>query len=133
MSVAGERRFRTAHISEVPTLASDLVEAEWKPVRFQFGITGFGANGYVGRSKGELVIEEHADGEHEELYVVLGGTARFTVDGETFDARSGTLVFVPVGVERGAWAADPDTAILAIGAPPGTVPTSGWEKKRLPT
>jgi quercetin dioxygenase-like cupin family protein len=133
MARPDERRFGVAHVSEIPTLASDLVEAEWKPVRHHFGISAFGVNGYVGRSEGEVVIEAHEDGQHEELYVVLSGTARFTVDEETFEATAGTLVFVPLNVKRGAWAGEPGTAVLAIGAPPGSLSVSEWEKRRLTT
>ena len=129
---AGERRYRTAHVSEVPSLASDLVEAEWKPVRYHFGISGFGANAYVAHAEGDLVIEEHEDSDHEELYVVVAGLARFTVDGDTFAAPAGTLVFVPLNVSRGAWAGEPGTAVLAIGAPPGALRVSDWETRRLP-
>ncbi len=125
-------RYGTANLSDIPTLASDLVDGEWKPVRYHFGITGFGVNGYVGRSGGEVVIEEHEDGEHEELYVVLSGVASFSVAEESFQAPAGTLVFVPLGVRRAARAAEPGTTVLAIGAPPGSVPLSGWEEKRLP-
>ena len=32
---------------------------------------------------------------HEELYLVTAGAATFTVDGETVEAPSGTLVHVP--------------------------------------
>ncbi|MDQ3867386.1 MAG: cupin domain-containing protein [Actinomycetota bacterium] len=127
-----ERPYRRAHISEVPSLASDLVEAEWKPVRYHFGISGFGVNGYVARGEGELVVEEHADTQHEELYVVVAGTARFTVAGDTFSAPAGTLVFVPTNVDRAAWAAERGTAVLAFGAPPGALRVSEWERRRLP-
>ena len=124
------RRFRVARVSEIPTFPSDLVEAEWKPVRHFFEISAFGVNAYVGQAEGELVIEEHAEGEHEELYVVLGGSARFTVDGETFDAPAGTLVFVPPGIDRTAVAGAADTTVLAIGAPEGAFPVSDWERRR---
>ena len=101
-------------------------------MRYHFGISGFGANGYVAASEGALVIEEHEETNHEELYVVVSGTARFTVDGESFEASAGTLVFVPMHVVRGAWAAEPGTAVLAFGAPPGALRVSDWEKRRLP-
>ena len=128
-----EPRYRTAHFSELPALASDLVEAEWKPVRHHFGISAFGTNAYVARREGELLIEEHAEGEggHEELYVVLDGNARFTVDGESFDAVAGTLVFVPPLLVRTAVASAAGTAVLAVGAIPGRAfEVSRWEASR---
>ncbi|HWC32945.1 MAG TPA: hypothetical protein VG709_07435 [Actinomycetota bacterium] len=137
MSAAGagepERPYRRAHFSEVPTFASDLVEAEWKPVRHHFGVSAFGTNAYVARGEGELLIEEHAEGDggHEELYVVLDGEARFTVDGESFAAPAGTLVFVPPPLGRAAVAAKAGTAVLAVGAIPGAAfEVSRWEAAR---
>jgi hypothetical protein len=128
-----ERPYRRAHFSELPTFASDLVEAEWKPVRHHFGISAFGTNAYVARREGELLIEEHSEGDggHEELYVVLAGEARFTVDGESFAAPPGTLVFVPPALVRTAVAATAGTAVLAVGAIPGaTFEVSRWEAAR---
>lgn len=137
MSTAGagdsERPYRRAHFSEIPTFASDLVEAEWKPVRHHFGISAFGTNAYVARREGELLIEEHAEGEggHEELYVVLEGQARFNVDGDAFDAPAGTVVFVPPTLVRTAVAATAGTAVLAVGAIPGAAfQVSRWEAAR---
>ena len=130
---AGERRYRAVHLSDMPTLASDLVEAEWKPVRHHLGISAFGTNAYVGRTEGELVIEEHAETSHEELYVVLDGEARFTVEGDTFAAPAGTFVFVPPGVVRTAVAGARGAAVLAIGATPGRAfEVSAWERSRTP-
>ena len=131
MSAAGEPRYRVAHVSEVPTLASDLVEADWKPVRYHFGITAFGTNAYVARAAGELIVEDHSEERHEELYVVLAGTASFTLDGDAVEASAGSLVFCPPAVERKAVAAEPGTTVLAVGAVPGAAfEVSGWESSR---
>ncbi len=130
-----EPRYRRAHVSDLPTFASDLVEADWKPVRHHFGISAFGTNAYVARTEGDLLIEEHDEvgGEHEELYVVLEGEARFTVDGDTFDAPPGTLVFVPPPVVRTAVARSAGTAVLAVGAIAGRAfEVSRWEASRTP-
>ena len=133
MSAAEEPRYGTAHVSELPTLASDLVEGEWKPVRYHFGITAFGTNAYVAREAGELIVEQHAEERHEELYVVLAGVARFTLDGDEVEARACTFVFCPPPVVRKAVAAEPGTTVLAIGAVPGAAfEVSGWESRRTP-
>ncbi|MDQ4082398.1 MAG: cupin domain-containing protein [Actinomycetota bacterium] len=133
MTGAARAAYATAHLSEIPTLASDLVEGEWKPVRYHFGISAFGVNAYVGRAEGELVIEEHAEGDdgHEELYVVLEGQARFTIAGETFDATAGTFVFVAPTATRMAVAREPGTVVLALGAAAGRAfAPSEWERSR---
>ena len=82
---------RVTRVDEIPVAPTPIEDGlEWHPVRNHLGITAFGTNAYVGRAAGDLVIEDHDEDEHEELYVVLAGTARFTVDGETFDAPQGT-------------------------------------------
>jgi tetratricopeptide (TPR) repeat protein len=66
---------------------------------------------------------------YEELYVVLTGHARFTVNDEDTDAPAGTLVFVhDAGARQRAVALVDDTEILTIGAAPaGPFERSGWE------
>jgi hypothetical protein len=105
----------------------ELEEVPWKeglnlrPVRSVLGLRAFGAAGFVGREPGDLVVEPHTEDEgrgHQELYVVLRGAARFTLDGERLDAPAGTLVVVEPHVRREAVATEPDTAVLALGGPP---------------
>jgi tetratricopeptide (TPR) repeat protein len=101
----------------------------WRPVRHHFGITSFGINAWTGRETGDRIINEHdEEGEDEELYFVQSGRARFELDGERLDAPAGTFVFARPGVKRTAFAEEPQTTILAVGATPGRVyrPT-GWE------
>jgi hypothetical protein len=103
----------------------------WRPVRHHFGITAFGVNAWTGRAAGDRIINEHEEGDsdgEEELYVVLQGRASFELDGETVDAPAGTLVGVAPGVKRTAFAAEPETTILAVGATPGhAYEPGGWE------
>ncbi|HEY3020820.1 MAG TPA: tetratricopeptide repeat protein [Solirubrobacteraceae bacterium] len=55
------------------------------------------------------------------------GSARFTLDGETFDAPAGTYVFVAdPSVHRHAVAAEPGTTVLSFGGP-ATFTPSAWE------
>src|SRR5205807_8779801 len=59
---------------------------EWRPIRRRLGIRSFGANAYTSERVGGWVVEEHVEGTgHEELYVVVSGRARFTLDGEELD------------------------------------------------
>lgn len=119
-----------AHIDEldeVPVLHGELI---WRPVRRRFGIEAFGVNVFTAEAEGDLVIEDHYEREGpEELYVVLRGRAAFTLgDGGEVDAPAGTLVFVQPGTHRVAYAREPRTAVLGIGAKPGEVfRPSGWE------
>ena len=103
----------------------------WHPIRPLLGVRATGVSAYSARAAGETVVEPHdeaSDGRgHEELYVVMTGAARFTLDGEEIDARPGTLVLVLPGTHREAVATEPDTLVLAVGAPPTFEPAgSEW-------
>ena len=123
---------RVAQIHEVPAAAAPVEGLTWHPVRHTLDIKSFGTNAYTAAAAGDLVVEPHDEDEFEELYVVLSGAARFTVDDETFDAPAGTLVLVTPPSHRVAHATDPDTTILAVGAVPGRAfEVSDWETKWL--
>jgi cupin domain len=103
---------------------------EWRPIRRRFGIRSFGTNAYTSSRVGGWVVEEHREGSgHEELYVVLRGRARFTLDGEEVDAPAGTIVHLPESdVLRVAIAEEEGTTVLALGGWPGRAfEASAWE------
>jgi tetratricopeptide (TPR) repeat protein len=102
----------------------------WRPVRHHLGITAFGINAWTGRQAGDRIINEHdeEDDGAEEVYIVLQGRAVFELGGDRQDAPTGTLVFVPPGIKRTAFAEEPDTTIIAVGGVPGKVYEAlGWE------
>jgi len=131
----------TAHLDEIPTLRFDSdAEPDWKPLRHHLGIGAFGVNAWLAPGAGNQAVERHDEAPeeggtngHEELYVVLRGTARFTVAGESFDAPAGTLVFISdPALVREAVAAEDDTIVLAVGAARGVAFTpSDWETRWL--
>lgn len=121
---------RIESIEAIPVVDGQL---QWRPVRRTLGIEAFGINAYTANA-GELAVEEHDEtgagaGHHEELYVVVTGRATFTVDGETFDAPVGTLVFLDDPKERrAARAVEDGTTVLAIGGVRGEpFRISPWE------
>jgi hypothetical protein len=95
------------------------------PLRRDLEIGSFGVNAYYQAQQGGPVIGEHDElgpgsSGHEELYVVVEGAAKFTVDGEDVDAPSGTAVFVrDPAAKRGARATQDGTIVLAVGGTPG--------------
>jgi tetratricopeptide (TPR) repeat protein len=103
----------------------------WRPVRRHFDIRAFGVNAYSPREAGAQVVEEHTEQqlEHEEIYLVLRGRARFTLDGVEHELGPGELVFVrDPRVRRGAVGLTDDTIVLAFGGKPGEEYTpSAWE------
>jgi tetratricopeptide (TPR) repeat protein len=107
----------------------------WRPIRAALGIGAFGVNAYSATRPGEQIIDDHDEvsgsaGGHEELYVVMRGHARFTVDGEEIDAPAGTLVFVPDPASRRvAHVVDGETVVLIVGGRRGEAfAPSGWEQ-----
>ena len=107
-------------------------QAHWHTIRSTLDVRAFGINAWTALEDDQRLIGEHdeAEGEaHEELYVVLSGTATFTLDGETVEAPEGTVVHVPdPAVKRGATGSK-GTTILAVGAKPGVAFTpSSWER-----
>jgi tetratricopeptide (TPR) repeat protein len=123
--------YALAHLEDIDELTDG--REPWRPVRLHFGITSFGANTWTGKSAGDRIINEHDEADDdedgdEELYFVHTGRARFELDGETADAPAGTFVFVPAGVKRTAFAEEPNTTIVAVGATPGQpYEPFGWE------
>jgi tetratricopeptide (TPR) repeat protein len=119
--------YAVARLDEIDELTDG--RAPWRPVRHHFGITSFGVNAFIGHEPGDRIINEHDEAdEHEELYVVQSGHARFELDGEEVDAPAGTLVFARPGVKRTAFAEEPETTVIAIGGTPGEAyKLDGWE------
>lgn len=113
-------------LDRLPTTAGTQI---LRPLRRRLGFRPFGLNVWVGAREGDHVIEAHRERNGaEELYVVLRGTARFTLGAESFDAPAGTLVHALPGAFREATAAEAETTVLAMGAEPGKAfSPSPWE------
>ena len=100
-----------------------------RPLRKRLGFRPFGVNVWSAEAAGDKLIPPHEEGSgHEELYIVVQGTARFTVGEETFDAPAGTLIHVKSETFRVATAAEAATSILVAGAKEGEAfAPGGWE------
>ena len=109
----------------------------WHPLRHTLDVRGFGLNAYSAVAAGDELIEDHTEADddstegHQELYVVLRGAARFTVDGEEHVVPAGSLVFLPdPTTRRHATAAEPGSLVLAVGGQPGKAyEVSDWEDR----
>ena len=121
--------YKSAHLSEIEEV--DDGRCPFRPVRLHLGITSFGLTTWTGRNEGDRILNEHDESEpdsSEELYLVFQGRASFELDGEKLDAPAGTFVIVRPGVNRTAFAQEPDTTILAIGGATGKAyQAPGWE------
>jgi uncharacterized protein YjlB len=124
-----------AALDEIPRAAEPCDPSlDWRPIRDHLGISAFGVNGFVGAAAGDRVVELHDErgAGHEELYVVVRGAARFVVDGEENELPAGSMVLVPAQSTREAFATQPDTAVLVVGATPGApFVISEWESRQL--
>jgi tetratricopeptide (TPR) repeat protein len=121
--------YEVVNIADLESFPVDEEGLTWRPIRRRFDIRAFGVNAYTADREGQRVVEEHREtGGHQELYVVIAGRATFTLDGEEHDAPAGTLIHCPPDTLRSAFAAEPGTTVLGIGAKPGEVfQPSGWE------
>jgi tetratricopeptide (TPR) repeat protein len=89
-------------------------------LRRTLDIGAFGAGAVYQAKAGEDVVGEHDElgpgaGAQEELYVVVQGSAAFTLDGEEIEAPQGTVVFVQPGTTRKAVTTSDETIVLAVG------------------
>ncbi len=102
----------------------------WRPVRLTLGIRAFGCNAYTAGEAGQDVVEPHTEDPklaHQELYFVAAGRARFEIDDQSYDAPTGTYVFVPdPASHRYAVSEEPGTTVLSFGGP-ATFEPSAWE------
>jgi tetratricopeptide (TPR) repeat protein len=118
---------RIEDLEKIPVSDADII---WRPIRRALGIRAFGINAYTA-DEGTHVVEEHTEAqlEHEEVYVVLTGRARFVLGDDEIEVTAGSFVFVrDPQTKRGAVALENGTTVLAIGGKPGEayVP-SAWE------
>jgi mannose-6-phosphate isomerase-like protein (cupin superfamily) len=111
----------------VVSLGDRLAEAEDDhgrvALREDLDVGAFGVNAVYQRKTGETIVRDHHEAgpggdRHEELFVVVQGSATFEVDGDTVEAPQGTAIFVrDPAVWRKATATSSDTIVLAVGAP----------------
>jgi len=121
--------YSVAHLENIEEF--DDAGCHYRPIRHHLGITAFGVNSWAARAAGDLVINEHDEGDptaDQELFLVLRGHAVFELDGDQVDAPAGTLVFAPPRTKRTAVAKQPGTTIIAVeGTPERPYEARGWE------
>ncbi len=130
--MAGNEGFTVLQLDETAPIPVGDHAGDWIPLRHLLDVRAFGVNVWIARKAGDVAVEEHDEDDHEELYVLLRGSARFTVGEESFDARAGTVVYLrEPSLKRGAIALQDDTATLTIGGLRGAFEVSEWEGRWL--
>jgi tetratricopeptide (TPR) repeat protein len=127
-------RVQVVRLDEIDGFA-DSGRPRWHMIRTTLGIESFGINAWRATAPGQKLIDEHDElgetaGGHEELYLVVRGSALFTVDGHEVEAPAGTIVYVrDPAVRRGAIAETEETTVLVVGGKPGApFSVSAWER-----
>jgi mannose-6-phosphate isomerase-like protein (cupin superfamily) len=120
--------YEVRRIDELESIA--VAGVNWRPIRRALGIRAYGINAYTG-NEGEHVVEEHTEGDlgHEEVYVVITGSARFTLGDDEHDVAAGAFVYLrDPNTRRVAVALENGTTVLAVGGKPGEAyEPSAWE------
>jgi hypothetical protein len=127
--VGGGGGFWVKRLEEVPLVPTDdPADFDWYPLQHHFGLSAFGINAFGGDAGIELVAEhDERESGQEEVYVVMRGAARFTLEAETFDAPAVTVVAVAdPAVTRAAVSAEDGSLVLAVGAPAGSGFATTW-------
>jgi mannose-6-phosphate isomerase-like protein (cupin superfamily) len=123
-----ERSFAVVSLDELERYLAMSGAPVLMPIRRMLDVRAFGINCWTA-PVGAPVIERHSepDGD-EEVYVVVCGRVRFTVDDESFEAGPATLVHVRPDPLREAVALESETLVLAFGAKPGEAfEPKSWE------
>ena len=95
--------YSVAHLDDIEEFSD--AGCHYRPIRHHLGITAFGVTAWTAHAAGDLVINEHDEGDptaDQELFLVLRGHAVFELDGDRVDAPAGTLVFAPPRTKRTA-------------------------------
>jgi quercetin dioxygenase-like cupin family protein len=127
-------RYWVKRLDELPLVPSDDPnDYDWYPIQHHFGLTAFGVNAFGGDA-GTSFVHEHDEtaSNQEELYIVLRGTARFTLDGDELEAGALSVVAIPdPAVRREAVAVEDGTLLLAFGAPGGSGFHTTWRPEHF--
>jgi hypothetical protein len=122
-------------LADVPAIAREKHDDPvWYPLQHHLDLTAFGANAYVAPDAGVRLLEAHDETEsgQEELYIVVAGAARFTLDEVDVEASAPFVVAVlEPGVTRAAVSVAPGTTVLALGGERRDAFRSSWNERHF--
>lgn len=96
-------------------------------IGYQMDITGFGINGKT-VNKGEGLTPAHTeqDTNQQEVFVILSGSAEFSLDGIKQKVGPGFILALEPSVMRSAKALEDNTTMLSLGGEPGKAYKPSW-------
>ena len=123
-----EPRYAVVTLDELERFPAMTGAPVLMPLRQRLDVLAFGINCWTA-PVGAPVIERHSEPNgDDEVYIVVRGRVRFTIDDETFESGPGTVAHVPPDTTREAVAIEPETLVIAIGAKPGEAfEPKSWE------
>jgi len=71
---------------------------------------------------------DHTENGHEEIYVLIEGSAEVVVDGEAIAMESGDAVWIPPEATRQIRNGDAESAFVLVSAPVSIEPDEGGEE-----
>jgi uncharacterized cupin superfamily protein len=107
-------------LADVPIVLTEY--GRWQALNGPLGLSAFGVNTFTADA-GDDVETTHDESEsgQQELYIVVAGRARLTIDGVEHEAAPGTITSVPdPATVRAMRALEDGTRVVCIGASPGT-------------
>ena len=121
-------------LEEIPSAGDTEPGVTWYPLQHAFGLTAFGANAFVAGDGGESLVSAHDEGDsgQEELYLILRGTVRFTIEEERLDAPAVSVAAIrDPSLKRSAVAVEPGTTLIALGGTPRSDFQSTWRREHF--
>jgi len=118
---------RLITLSEEPI--TEIPSGRWQPLNERLGIRNFGVSAVLmDPDEGNDMEHDESGAQHQEVYVVVQGRARFSAGGQDFEAGPGDVVALEDPDETRSYVAlEPDTRIVCFGAGPGAEhPYGAW-------
>ncbi len=97
----------------------------FRQMRRALGVRSFGINQFELPPNADGLEHDESDSGQEEVYVVLSGSGRMTVEGETVELVPGRWVLVSPEATRNMHAGPDGMSWLTVGAPPGAYEPRG--------
>ncbi len=87
-------------------------------MRQALGTNAFGLNEIRLPAGAEGIEHTELETGHDEVYIVVGGSGHFTIDGDRVDVRDGDYLLVPAAATRMVYAGDEGIRFVVVAGKP---------------